>query len=358
MAEASDQQERTERATPKRREEARKKGQVAKSMEVNSSAILLVSLLFLYFGGSYMLENMQYYCRVIFENYDSITINLGNIQGYLQVASIGFLKIILPFIATILFVGLAINYAQVGFFISFEPLQPKFSKVNPLQGIKRVLFSKRALVELLKGIFKIIIVGGIAYLSIKGEMETYPSMMDKEPSQILIYTAKQVLSIGLKIAFVFLILALLDFMFQKYDYEKSIRMTKQEVKEEFKQLEGDPKVKARIRRIQIDMARRRMMEDIPEADVVITNPTHVAVALKYRPKEMDAPTVVAKGREKIAHRIKQIAEENDIPVVEDKPLAWALFKSTEIGDQVPEDLFQAVAEVLAYVYRLKNKSVS
>ncbi|MFC1732805.1 flagellar biosynthesis protein FlhB [candidate division KSB1 bacterium] len=359
MAEQEEnQQERTEQATPKRREEARKKGQVAKSIEVNSSAILLISLLFFFFAGSYMQNTMSQYSRIIFENFDTISVNPDNLPDYLALAGIAFLKIILPFVVVIMFIGLSINYLQVGFLFTLEPLKPKLSKINPLSGFKRVLFSRKALVELVKGILKIVIVGSIAYWSIKGQVKNYIPLIDQSAGQMILFTGQQTLMLGVRIALVLLVLALLDFLFQKYDYERSIRMTKQEVKEEYKQLEGDPHIKARIRSIQREMARRTMLEEVAEADVVITNPTHVAVALQYKPKDMEAPLVLAKGREKIAHKIKAIAEEHEVPVVEDPPLAWALFKSVNIGDTIPEDLFHAVAEVLAYVYKLKNKDLA
>jgi len=359
MAEQEEnQQERTERATPKRREEARKKGNVAKSIEVNSSAIILMAMLFFFFGGAYMLNTMNYYGRLIFENFSTISLNPDNLPGYIKLASIGFLKIVLPFIVTIMFIGLGINFLQVGALFTFEPMIPRLSKINPIKGFKRVLFSQKALVELLKGILKIVIIGGIAYLSFRANMKDYVPLADQSVPQMLMYTAKQTFSLGLKISLALIILAVLDFVFQKFEYERGIRMTKQEIKEEFKQLEGDPHVKARIRSIQREAARRRMMEEVPEADVVITNPTLIAVALKYRPGEMEAPQVVAKGRKIIAERIRKIAREHDVPIVEDKPLAWTLYKSVDIGDFIPEDLFHAIAEILAYVYRLKNKKLA
>ena len=359
MAEQEEnQQERTEPATPKRREDARKKGTVAKSIEVNSSAIILVSLLFFFFVATYMIEMTKYYSQVVFENIGSVFLNPDNMQAYLQLAAGVFLKIILPFIVTIMAIGLAINYLQVGPLFTFEPLKPKFSKINPITGMKRVLFSRKALVEFIKTIFKIIIVGLIAYYSIKGDIENYVPLMDQSAVQLLAFAGKAAFILGIKITIALIFIAILDYIFQRFEYERSIRMTKQEVKEELKQLEGDPQIKARIRSIQREMARRRMMEEVPEADVVITNPLEVAVALKYTPKEMEAPKVIAKGRKKIAERIREIAIEHDIPIVEDKPLAWTLYKAVNIGDFIPEDLFQAVAGVLAYVYRLKNKKLA
>ncbi len=351
------QQERTERATPKRREEARKKGNVAKSIEVSTTAIILASLLFFYFGGSYMFNLMSHYSRVIFENIDWVTLNSDNMQDYLQIAAIGFLKVSSPFIITIMVIGVTINYAQVGPLFTLEPLTPKFSKVNPLAGMKRVLFSRKALVELVKNILKIGIIGSIAYYSISGDVQDFIPLIDQTPLQIFAYASRETFALGVKIAIALIAMAVLDFMFQKFDYEGSIRMTKQEIKEEMKQLEGDPHVKARIRSVQREMARRRMMEEIPEADVIITNPVEIAIALKYAPGDMEAPKVLAKGRKKVAEKIRAIAIEHDIPIVEDKPLAWALFKAVKIGEFIPENLFHAVAEVLAYVYKLKNKKL-
>lgn len=351
-------QDRTEPATPKRREDARKKGQVAKSTEVNSSAILLVSVLFFYFAGGYMIDKLSLYSRLIFENINVININANNLQDYLSIAATGFLTILLPFAGTIMVVGLAINLLQVGPLFTFEPIKPKFSKINPLSGIKRVLFSKKAFVELIKNIFKIVVVGLIAYYSIKSEIEDYVPLMDQSAMQVLGFVGSAAFVLGLKITAALIIIAILDFIFQKFDYEKSIRMTKQEIKEEVKQMEGDPNIKARIRSIQREMSRRRMMDEVPEADVVITNPVEVAIALKYTPGDMESPKVIAKGRKKVAIKIRKIALENDVPIVEDKPLAWALFKAVDVGDFIPDDLFKAVAEILAYVYRLKNNKTA
>ena len=353
----SNQQERTEQATPKRKEDARKKGNVAKSVEISSTAIILVSLLFFYFGGSYMLNLMKYYSQLIFENIGSVSLNSDNLQGYLQIAAVGFLRVSAPFAVTIMAVGFISNYAQVGPLFTLEPLTPKFSKINPLSGMKRVMFSRKAFVELIKNILKITVVGLIAYYSIKGQIQDYIPLMDQSAVQLIAYVGKETFSLGFKISIALVLMAILDFMFQKFDYAKSIRMTKQEIKEEMKQMEGDPYIKARIRSIQRETSRRRMMEEIPEADIIITNPVEIAVALKYLPKEMESPKVIGKGRKKVAEKIRKIAIEHNIPIVEDKPLAWAIFKAVKIGDFIPEDLFHAVAEILAYVYKLKNKKL-
>ena len=352
------QQERTEPATPKRRQESREKGQVAKSTEVNSSTILLIAMLFLYFIGGSMLVRGQEYMQVVLENVAKITITPANLQGYiiLLLGKVGIL--ILPFAFVLMLSGVAINIAQVGFILSADPMQPKWSKINPLSGLKRIFASKKSVVELTKNIFKIVIVMLIAYYTIKKSIANYIPIMDTEISTIFSFVAWEAFEVAMKIILVFIVLAYLDYIFQKYDFEQNIKMTKQEVKDELKQMEGDPQIKARIRSIQRDTARQRMMQSVPEADVVITNPTSLAIAVKYDMATMDAPMVVAKGARLIAEKIRKIAEENDIPIVQDKPLAQALFKVIEPGDQVPEEFFQAVAEILAYVYKLKNKNVA
>ena len=359
MAEQEEnQQERTEPATPKRREDARKKGNVAKSYEINSSAVLLISLFFLFFAGAQMLATMNYYSQLVFENVSTVNLTADNLKIYIELAAISLLKIIFPFIIAVMLIGILINLLQIGPLFTVEPLIPRFSRINPFTGFRRVLLSRKTVVELLKNVLKIVLVGVVAYLDIKGKIPQFVLLIDQSVSQIMVYTAMATFSLGIKITLVLIALSLADYLFQRFEYERSIRMTRQELREEYKQLEGDPQIKARIRSIQRELVRRRMMENIPKADVVITNPVEIAVALQYIPKEMEAPKVVAKGRRKIAEKIRALAIQNDIPIVENKPLAWTLYKAVNIGDFIPEHLFQAVAEVLAYVYRLKNKKLA
>jgi flagellar biosynthetic protein FlhB len=214
--------------------------------------------------------------------------------------------------------------------------------------------SLKSLVELGKSIIKILFIGGIAYLILKSDLEEFPNLIQQEVGQIVVFIARVSLKLFFLVSLAMIVLAVLDYIYQRWQYEQDLKMTKQEVKDEFKQSQGDPKVKARIRGVQLEMARRRMMEAVPEADVVITNPTHLAIALKFDSREMIAPRVVAKGAGFVAQRIREIAEENRIPLVEEKPLAQALYKMVEIGDYIPAELYRAVAEVLAYVYRLKG----
>jgi flagellar biosynthetic protein FlhB len=262
-------------------------------------------------------------------------------------------SILIPFFLPILIAGAVGNIGQIGFEIHGEPLRPKLAKLNPISGVKR-LFSLKALVDLAKSIIKILIIGGIAYGFIKSQMEGFPPLMQQGVGQILLFIAQAAFKILFLVCLALILLAFLDFIYQRWQHEEDLKMTKQEVKDERKQVEGDPKVKGRIRKAQLEMAARRMMEAVPEADVVITNPSHLAVALKFEASQMHAPTVIAKGAGHIAERIKEVARNHQVPIVEDKPLAQTLFKMVEIGEFIPEELYRAVAEILAYVYRIKG----
>jgi len=350
------QQEKTEQATPKRREEARKKGQVPKSIEMNSAIILFGTLLFLYFTGGIIFNKMYYYSQIVFQNIGTVRLTPDNLSNYTVMGMVNALKIMAPVIFVIMFLGLVSSITQVGFLFTLEPLIPKWEKISPASGFKRI-FSRRSFVELVKGVLKIVLVGIISYFEIKRKVAEYVHLSDMEPVSLFKFGSYAAFVLGIKIAIVLLILAILDYAFQRWDHSKKIMMSRLEIKEELKQMEGDPMVKARIRSIQREISRRRMMEDVPEADVVITNPTNLAIALKYNPEETEAPVVVAKGARKIAEKIKEIAREYGIPIVEDKPLAKALYKAVNVGDEIPEKFFQAVAEILAYVYKLKNKKV-
>lgn len=347
-------QERTEKATGKRRQEARKKGQVAQSREISSTLILMTALGFFYFAGSWMFWNISEFIGGIYQHLDTLQFNsVSDLNAF----SVGIFNkvflLLIPFFIAILIAGMAANVSQVGFEMHTEPMQPKLSKINPVAGLKK-LVSLKSLVELGKSVVKLLVVSGIAYGLIKSEIKLFPALMQQGVGDIFVFIAKLAFKICFFVCLALVILAVLDYVYQRWQYEENLKMTKQEVQDERKQTEGDPKVKGRIRKVQLEMARRRMMEAVPEADVVITNPIHLAVALKFDASEMTAPTVVAKGGGHIAERIKSIAADHQVPVVEDKPLAQALFKMVEIGDFIPAELYRAVAEVLAYVYRLKG----
>jgi len=353
MAEESFQ-EKTEKPTPKKIADARKKGTVAQSREIPSAIILLTALGFFFFSGSWMFSSMSEFMGGMLRNIGSFRIHDITTASTLSIIILkNVLSIILPFMLAVVVAGIVANIVQIGFLFSPEAFSPKLSKFNPINGIKK-LFSLKSLVELVKSLIKITFVGGIAYLTIKTELKTIPTLMQMDIKDIISFIGITSLRICLYVSLALIIMAVLDYAYQKYEHTKSLKMTKQEVKDENKQTEGDPKVKARIRSIQIEMSRRRMMESVPEADVVITNPTHLAIALKFDSEKMVAPKIVAKGAGKIAERIREIAGENHVPIVENKPLARTLFKIAEIGDYIPAELYQAVAEVLAYVYRLKG----
>ena len=265
----------------------------------------------------------------------------------------GTLSILMPMMIALLVIGIVANVAQIGFNIKEDLLAPDFTKLNPFSGVKR-LVSIKALVELAKSIVKIGFVGLIAYLVLRRELVAIPSLIRADVSETAVYMGTVAFKIAFFVCLGLIVLAAADFAYQRWQHHKNLMMTKQEVKEERKQSDGDPKVKSRIRSMQMEMAQRRMMAAIPTADVIITNPTHFAIAIKFDAHAMDAPQVVAKGADYMAQRIREIAQEHEVPLVENKPLARALFSSTDIGGFIPAELYRAVAEVLAYVYRLKG----
>jgi flagellar biosynthetic protein FlhB len=352
---AGSEQERTEKATPKRRQEARKKGQVARSIEIPSVLILMTTLGFFYFAGSWMFWNLSEFFSGVYQKIDTIRFDAtSDVTAFWMDIFKKMFSVLTPFFVPIVIAGLVGNVFQVGFEIHVEPLKPNFSKLNPVSGLKK-LISLRSLVELVKSIGKLLFIGAVAYLLIKSEMRQFPALIHRGVGEILLFIVQVAFKICVFVCLAFILLALLDYVYQRWHHEKSLKMTKQEVKDERKQTEGDPRIKSRIRRMQLQMAARRMMEAVPDADVVITNPTHLAIALKFDAEKMIAPTVLAKGAGLIAERIKEIARDHSIPIVEDKPLTQALHKMVEIGEYIPVELYRAVAEVLAYVYRLKGK---
>jgi flagellar biosynthetic protein FlhB len=350
-------QERTEQATPKRLEDARQRGNVARSMELNSAFVLMAGIGSLYFFGPRMFSELTALSKTIYANVTTFTLTTDSVHRYIADGSLVMLHLLAPIVSTIMVVGLLINYAQVGVLFTVHPLIPDLDKINPIEGFKRLL-SLRSFVELVKGVLKILIVGYVTYITLKGEYHEYLPLMDKSVSQIFAFAVDSAFTLFLRLALVLLILAILDYGFQRWEYQRNLRMTRYEIKEEMKQMEGPPHLRARIRTLQREIARRRMMKRVPRADVVITNPVHVAVALEYDPVEMEAPTVTAKGARLIAERIKEIATEHGVPIVENPPLAQTLYRSVDLDEEIPYNLYQAVAEILAYVYQLKNKQIA
>ena len=346
-------QDKTEPATPKRKREAREKGNVPRSVEVNSALILLLGMGLLSLTGKSFGAKIIGAMKVVFSNLSSIELIPDNMQNFVVAGVQVMAGIMAPLVGVIICVGVLANVAQGGIVFTAEPITPKLNKISPLSGFKR-MFSTRSFIELIKGLIKIVIVGVIGYLTIRSRFDEFYLLVDQGVSQIIRFVIGVGFDIIFRAAIALLVLAILDFAFQKYEWEKNLRMTKDELKEEYKQTEGDPLIKSRIRSLQREQARRRMLQEVPQADVVITNPTHIAVAIMYRVQEMEAPKVVAKGVRRIAEKIKAIARKHDIPVIENPPLAQLLYKRVEVGMEIPFDLYQTVAEILAHVYQLKT----
>lgn len=344
--------DKTEEPTAKKREDARKKGQVGKSQELNTAFVLLMGFFMLKILWDTIYLNIADYTKYILSHPAQTVDTETVIQLFLGIVEL-LAKTSFPIMLAIMFIGLGINFFQVGLNFNTEAMEPKLDKLNPINGFGRI-FSKRALVEMVKSIFKIIVIGAALYVVLVDHVLSMPQFIFFGLETSLGQIADIIFNMAFKICGLILVLGVLDLAYQKWQTTQDLKMTKQEVKDEFKQSEGDPQIKGKIKQKQRQMAMARMMQEVPKADVIVTNPTHFAVALEYH-KGMVAPRVLAKGQDLVAQRIKEIARENGVAIVENKPLARALFASTEVGDSVPQELYQAVAEVLAYVYRLKHR---
>ncbi len=343
---------RSEKATPKRRQEARERGQVLRSVEVNSALVLLAALATFRYTGPYIIDSMGRLTVFTYENLSS-SFEMENVYSFTIFYMVQIFKMIAPVLFVILFVGLAASYAQVGVLFSLKPLTPKFSNINPASGFQK-LFSRRSFIEFIKSVLKIVIIGWIGYEGVKSALPDLVPAMDMQGTEALKFVGALTIKILNHIIFALIAIAILDYFYQRWEYEENLKMTKQEIRDEFRQSEGDPMIKARIRQIQREMARRRMFDSIPRASVVITNPTHVAVALEYK-EGMQTPLVLAKGERVIAERIKEMARKHNVPIMENPPLARALLKQCPVGAPISPDLFEAVAEVLAFVYKMNKK---
>ncbi len=353
MAEGSTE-EKTESPSQKRRDDARKEGQVAFSREVSAVALLGSYLLIFYFLGPMMIDSFGDAFRHSFINLSMSELTLPLIK---EIAN-GFLRdtvvVVVPFFIAAIVVGIMASVVQVGFNITGKPLMPKLEKLSPLKGFGRI-FSKQSISELLKSLFKMGVIGYIGYYTFETSMEQIINLIDID-SRILFSGLGSILgNFVFRLFLAFVILAIFDYMFQRWDLEQKLKMTKQEVKEEHKQTEGDPALKARIRQVQQQLSQARMMQEVPDSDVVISNPTHFAIALKYDREAMQAPRIVAKGIDYIALRIIEIAGENDVIVYHHPGVARAMYFQAEIGDSVPEEFYKAVAEILAFVYKAQKK---
>jgi flagellar biosynthetic protein FlhB len=346
-------QERTEAATPKRRADARRRGQVARSQEVVSTAGLLGGLLILQIGGTGLLGGLGEQMRHSLASLTTAPPTVADLSAGGLALGLRLLLLLAPPLGGLMLIGVVANLAQVGLLFTAYPLRPDISRLDPIKGFGR-LFSPRAGVELAKTLVKLGLVGWIAYGVFMERAPSLVALTGADPLAAGAATAAAVFELAFKATLGLLLLAVLDYGYQRWQHERSLRMSLQEVRDEYRQSEGDPQLRARIRRTQRQMASRRMMQAVPTSDVVLTNPTHLAVALRYDAARMAAPVVTAKGADLIAERIKSLAREHRVPVVENKPLARALYTACEIDEPVPAALYQAVAEVLAFIYSLRR----
>jgi flagellar biosynthetic protein FlhB len=350
MAE-EDKETRTEKATPKRRRETREKGSVAQSPEVNSAVVLFLGLMIVWFAGSFISGRLQELMRTTFRNYTSIEINASNAQNLLVMMVGRVAVMIAPIMFVLLLASFVASVMQFGFLWSPQALKPKLSQIKP-QLSRLNLLSKDKLVDLGVAVSKITLISLVAYWSLKAYVPHLLPLMDKTVPQIADFTVGIALRVTLRVIVLLIVLAVIDYVWKRHRHEEKMRMTKQQVKDERKNVEGDPMIKGHIRGMQLKVSMQRMMQGVPKADVVITNPTHYAIALRYEPETMPAPKVIAKGARLLAERIIELAEMHHVPIVHNQPLAQALYKAVEVGGFVPVAFYHAVAEVLAYVFAL------
>jgi flagellar biosynthesis protein FlhB len=345
--------ERTEDPSAKRREDFRQKGQVAQSKEVQTAALFSLALLFWLFYMPRFWNGLIALVASVWKSSWEFQGTTSAIMGLSIHVTKEMALLLAPLFLLVMIIGFFSSFFQFGWLLTAKPLTPDFSKLDPIAGMGR-LFSKRSLVESIKSIAKITLIGWIAFSTVMAKFSEALILVDTSVSATMLYLAKTAVLILAKICALLILLAFIDFLYVRWEMEEKLKMTKQEQKEEFKESEGDPHIKAQIRALQQQMAKKRMMAEVPKADAVITNPTHLAVAIKYDPAKMAAPIVVAKGADFVAMRIREIARENNVPLVENPPVARLLHK-LDLGASIPEEMFKAVAEILAHIYSLKGK---
>lgn len=351
--------EKTEPATAKKLKEAREDGKVAKSKELTAAfdliVLFLVLKIFMSTIGNGFIEIFQsvYTLMPDFVSINAMDVSEQSITNFMYMILVQMIKIVAPFFVFGFAITLLINIIQVGWKVSAKPMKPKADRFNPINGFKRI-FSKDSIFELLKSILKIAVIIYVAYSAIKDHANDIFILYDISLNQALALCGDIIINAGLKISLVYLIVGFADFIYQKYRFNEDMKMTKQEVKDEYKNTEGNPEIKGRQRQRMREVSRRRMMQDVPKADVVITNPTHLAVAIKYEPEVKRAPIVLAKGEDFMAQKIREAAKENNIKIIENKPLARMLYANVDIGGEIPPELYQAVAEILAMVYNTRQ----
>lgn len=352
--------EKTEPATEKKLREAREDGKVSKSKELVFAFDLIVFFLLLKIFVSFLGDGFEETFRYTYGSMGTLakqsagSFSEGEASTFISSILLEILKLMLPFLVFGFVVTVLVNILQVGWKVTGKPLKPKPDKFNPINGMKRII-SKDSIFELVKSIIKIALIIYVAYTAIKDDAQKIFVLYDMPLNQALAFCGSVIINAGLKISIVYLVVGLADFIYQKYRFKEDMKMTKQEVKDEYKNTEGNPEIKGCQRQRMREASRQRMMQDVPKADVVITNPTHLAVAIKYDAEKAKAPVVLAKGEDYLAQKIREKAKENGIEIVENKPLARMLYANVEIGEEIPPELYQAVAEILAMVYNMKNK---
>ena len=347
-------QEKTQQATEHQRREFRKRGEVAKSSELVSVSVLFAGILILTIISTYLIENYQN-LQFYFFTHIAFDLNPSNKGVMASVIFTTLMKILLPVFLTLMIIAVTANVAQTGILLSTESLKFDWGKINPLKKIKQLFFSKDTFFELFKSIVKLFFIGFITFVTAKSFIGLIISSQERQIDDILHITGLVLFRILLNVLMLLLVLGFVDFIYQKFKMEEKMKMTHQEIKDEYKQLEGDPHVKGKRKQKQREMSMNRMMQAVPDSDVIVANPTHFAVALKYDRENDFAPRVVAKGADLVAQKIKEIGRNNNVPIVENKPLARNLFWNLEIGDSIPAHLFKVVAELFAYVYKLDKK---
>ena len=349
--------DKTEEPTSKKLSDARKEGQVAKSQELISGAMLFCLFIAIKLFGGYLANS---FIKVFYRNYGYISTytvqkpEIGNLSSMFGRAMLDILLMTLPIFAFGIVVAFLLNVFQVKWQVTSKPLQPKFNRLNPVSGFKKII-SMEKLFELIKAVAKIIVIFWVAYSTLMDEIDKLKILYDLELVPAVVYISNFVINMGIKISAVYLLIGFADFIYQKLKFKKDMKMSKQEVKDEYKQQEGDPQVKGKIKSKMRETSMRRMMQKMPDADVVITNPTHFACAIQYDKEKAAAPVLIAKGADHLAQKLKDIAKEHNVPIVENKPLARMLYYNVELDAEIPQELYQMTAEVLAYVYQLKNK---
>jgi flagellar biosynthetic protein FlhB len=350
--------EKTEKATPKKRRDARKKGQVRHSTEVNTTFCALIMFGLLYIIWPWFVERLMDIFKQHLGTQSIIMASAGmsvnQVMGVINLVLRNMLFILLPIVGTALIAGVAINLLQIGPLFTTKPLGMKLNRISPISGFKR-MFSIKTIVDLAKSLLKICILGYIAYSDYRKMLENFPGFIGRDVHTAFIIIMRNAFLTALKMCLAMIIISILDYLYQWWKYEKDLRMTKQEVKDEYKMMEGDPQIKSKIKAKQRQMSAMRMMSRVPEADVVVTNPTHYAIALKYDDKVSGAPVVVAKGQDYLARKIKEAAIEAGVEIVENPPLAQSLYALCEVDEEIPAEFYQAVADILVFVYRQKGR---